>query len=164
MKHLRRFTSVVVVLLISLMVYKAMSTQVSAQESKSSSVDAFSAYVDKHGNISIPKEFRLKMIHLGSWLVPKGEASGFHDVYTERSSARFFRKNGSFPDGATIIKELRPAHVGNYTTGANVSYASTKVKQWFIMIKDTKGRFKSNKNWGDGWGWCCPRQGICQAL
>ena len=24
---------------------------------------------------------------------------------------------------------------------------------WFVMIKDTKGRFKGNANWGEGWGW-----------
>ena len=43
----------------------------------------FSLYVDKSGNITLPDDFRLSMIHLGSWFVPEGEASGFHDVYTE---------------------------------------------------------------------------------
>ena len=28
-----------------------------------------------------------------------------------------------------------------------------EVEGWFIMIKDTKGRFKSNSLWGNGWGW-----------
>jgi len=26
-------------------------------------------------------------------------------------------------------------------------------EQWFVMIKDTKGRFAQNPVWGDGWGW-----------
>ena len=24
---------------------------------------------------------------------------------------------------------------------------------WFVMVKDQKGRFKGNPNWGEGWGW-----------
>jgi len=114
---------------------------------------SFSLYVDQQGNITLPKDFRLKMVHLGSWFVPQGEASGFHDVYTEKSSAEFYRKTGTFPDGATIIKELRPSKSGNYTTGAGVSYSLESVKQWFVMIKDSKNRFKDHANWGQGWGW-----------
>ncbi|MFT5163042.1 MAG: hypothetical protein ACI9FJ_001623 [Alteromonadaceae bacterium] len=32
----------------------------------------------------------------------------------------------------------------------NVSSATGSIKQWFVMIKDTKGRFKDNPVWGDG--------------
>jgi hypothetical protein len=39
-----------------------------------------SPYVDAKGNISLPKDFRTSMVHLGSWFVPSGDASGFHDV------------------------------------------------------------------------------------
>ena len=113
----------------------------------------FSPYVDKSGNISLPKDFRKTMTHLGSWFVPEGGASGFHDVYTEPESVRIYRNTGKFPDGATLIKELRTSTSGDYTTGKNVSYATSAIKQWFVMIKDTKGRFKNNPTWGDGWGW-----------
>jgi hypothetical protein len=113
----------------------------------------FSLYVDKAGNITLPDDFRLSMIHLGSWFVPEGEASGFHDVYTKSETARAYRKTGKFPDGATLVKELRSSAAANYTTGKNVSHATGDVKQWFVMIKDTKGRFASNPVWGDGWGW-----------
>ena len=113
----------------------------------------FSPYVDKSGNISLPKDFRKTMTHLGSWFVPDGGASGFHDVYTEPDSVSIYRKTGKFPDGATLIKELRTSTSGDYTTGKNVSYATSTVKQWFVMIKDTKGRFTNNPTWGDGWGW-----------
>lgn len=113
----------------------------------------FSPYVNESGEINMPKDFRLTMVHLGSWKVPKGDASGFHDVYTERESALYFRENGEFPDGATLVKELRPSKKDHYTTGQNVGYASLEVKQWFVMVKDTKGRFEQNALWGDGWGW-----------
>lgn len=36
--------------------------------------------VNSKGEISLPADFRKTMSHLGSWFVPEGEASGFHDV------------------------------------------------------------------------------------
>jgi hypothetical protein len=113
----------------------------------------FSPYVDKNGNINLPEDFRTTMAHLGSWFVPNGDASGFHDVYTEKATIEAYRKTGKFPDGATLIKELRASSAGNYTTGEGVSYATNSIKQWFVMIKDAKGRFRNNPQWGDGWGW-----------
>ena len=115
--------------------------------------DNFSAYVDDKGNISLPEAFRMDMAHLGSWFVPHGDASGFHDVYTEKESIEAFRQTGQFPDGATLVKELRSSAAGNYTTGNDVSYATGDIKQWFVMIKDGKGRFPDNPLWGEGWGW-----------
>jgi Cytochrome P460 len=113
----------------------------------------FSPYVNASGAISFPGDFRINMTHLGSWYVPEGEASGFHDVYTESESVLHYRKHGEFPDGATVVKELRHAKSDDYTTGSNVSHATAEIKQWFVMIKDTKGRFRDNAIWGDGWGW-----------
>lgn len=112
-----------------------------------------SPYVNSQGDISFPTEFRTSMAHLGSWFVPEGGASGFHDVYTEKSSIESFRDNGVFPDGATIVKELRASHSADYTTGSGVSYAGDGLKQWFVMIKDGQNRFEDNALWGDGWGW-----------
>ena len=116
------------------------------------SKEPFSPYVEATGAINLPKDFRTRMVHLGSWFVPEGGASGFHDVYTEASTVEAYRKTGKFPDGATLVKELRAGHSGDYTTGKNVSYAAENIKQWFVMIKDAKGRFPDNPIWGDGWG------------
>ena len=74
-------------------------------------------------------------------------------MYTEKATVESFRKTGKFPDGATLVKELRAANAGTYTTGQNVSYATDGLKQWFVMVKDEKGRFADNPLWGDGWGW-----------
>lgn len=119
----------------------------------------FSPYVDKKGNISLPKNFQTDMAFMGSWFVPAGDASGFHEVYTEKSTIEAYRKTGKFPDGATLVKELRASESGNYTTGANVSHATKKIKQWFVMVKDSKGRFPNNPLWGDGWGWALYQPG-----
>ncbi len=113
----------------------------------------FSENVDTKGNISLAKDFRSTMVHLGSWFVPEGGASGFHGVYTEKKSIQAYRKTGKFPDGATLVKELRASSTGDYTTGSGVHYANTELKQWFVMVKDTKNRFAKNKSWGNGWGW-----------
>ncbi|MGK0297320.1 MAG: hypothetical protein ACI9XC_000923 [Gammaproteobacteria bacterium] len=115
--------------------------------------DNFSPYVDTNGNISFPEGFRTSMVHLGSWYVPDGGASGFHDVYTEKETVEAFQETSEFPDGATLVKELRAASMGDYSTGQGVNYANNELKQWFVMIKDTKGRFVNNSLWGDGWGW-----------
>ena len=114
---------------------------------------SFSAYVNSDGAISLPKGFRTNMVHLGSWFVPQGGASGFHDVYTEADTAKVYRETGQFPDGATLVKELRGAEQGDYTTGNGVRFAKAAVKQWFVMVKDAKGRFPNNPLWGNGWGW-----------
>lgn len=123
-----------------------------AQMTSAIAEDAFSPNVDTDGTISLPDDFRLNMVHLGSWFVPEGGASGFHDVYTEKESAQAYRETGQFPDGATLVKELRAHVTGPYTTGEGVGYA-TDLKQWFVMVKDAQGRFDNNPLWGDGWGW-----------
>ena len=115
--------------------------------------DRFSEYVDHQGNIEFPVGFRDSMVHLGSWFVPEGGASGFHGVYTETATIEAFRKTGKFPDGATLVKELRVSTAGDYTTAKSVSHETPDIKQWFVMIKDTRGRFSDNPLWGDGWGW-----------
>jgi hypothetical protein len=113
----------------------------------------FSPYVDDEGVIQLPADFRGRMVHLGSWFVPEGDASGFHDVYTEKETVEAYRLTGEFPDGATLVKELRASNSGSFTTGQGVSYATSGLKQWFVMIKDSKNRFAGNPLWGEGWGW-----------
>ncbi|MGK0498597.1 MAG: hypothetical protein ACJAYG_000228 [Oceanicoccus sp.] len=115
--------------------------------------ESFSKYVSTDGTIQFPVDFRMSMVHLGSWFVPTGDASGFHDVYTERESAIFYQQNGYFPDGATLVKELRASKSGDFTTGRGVQHSTSSLKQWFVMVKDSENRFVNNPIWGDGWGW-----------
>ena len=117
--------------------------------------DVYSPYVDDAGIISFPEGFRTSMVHLGSWFVPEGGAAGFHDVYTEKNTVDVYRRTGHFPDGATLVKELRVSSAGNYTTGQNVSFATDSVKQWFVMIKDSNGRFAEARQsaWQMQHGW-----------
>ena len=118
--------------------------------------------VDKSGNISLPANFRRDWAFLGTWSIAQEDvetssaasghgAAGLHNVYTQQPTIDYFRETGRFPDGAVIIKELLKADTSSMTTGT-VS-RGTEVEGWFVMVKDTQGRFQSNPLWGDGWGW-----------
>lgn len=114
----------------------------------------FAPNVDDKGTISLPKDLRARLTHLGSWVVgdPDAPGHGFHDVYADDKAVAAFRMTGKFPDGSVLVKEIRTIAKGDLTTGNGVNWADKPV-QWFVMVKDAKGRFPGNRNWGDGWGW-----------
>jgi cytochrome c len=117
------------------------------------SVETFKTYVSKTGEISLPENFRQQWTHLGSWVVvdAKAPGHGFHDVYAQPEAVIAFQKTGKFRDGAVLVKEIRKINSGKLTTGEAVWAADNAV--WFVMIKDSIGRFKGNPSWGEGWGW-----------
>jgi len=125
-------------------------------------LSTYGSLVDESGNISLPEDFRSDWAFLGTWSIAEKDvetssaasghgAAGLHTVYTQRKTIDHFRKTGEFPDGAVIVKELLKAVTTPMTTGT-VS-RGTEVEGWFVMVKDTQGRFSSNPLWGDGWGW-----------
>ncbi|MCA9810550.1 MAG: cytochrome P460 family protein [Candidatus Dadabacteria bacterium] len=115
--------------------------------------DSFSPYVDLDGQITLPTNFKENWTFLGAWTLPGNKDDGMHIVYTEPGVVKKFKETGNrFPDGAVLIKEVRSIKSEAMTTGANVIHAENETL-WFVMIKDTKGRFSDNPNWGDGWGW-----------
>ena len=122
----------------------------------------FSPYVDGRGNISLPSDFRAKWVHLGTWIVtsraalgqdlgPTAPGTGLHEVYTQPESVRAYKKTGKWPDGTVIVQEVRSIQWDDLPTG-HVMYAGEGA-EWFVMVKDSRGRFKNNPIWGDGWGW-----------
>ena len=66
-------------------------------------------------------------------------------------SIEAYRKDGRFPDGTVLVKEVFETATKEMTTGT-VSHAE-KLKGWFVMVKDGIGRHPGNALWGDGWGW-----------
>jgi hypothetical protein len=114
----------------------------------------FSEYVDDKGNISLPNDYRTKFSHLGTFSVASksgGHTDELHNVYTREEDVAAFQRDGKFPDGAVIVKEVYATEMEVLTTGDSSWATDTKV--WFVMIKDSVGRFKENKLWGEGWGW-----------
>jgi len=113
----------------------------------------FSPYVDADGAIQRPKEYRDHWTHLGTYaVINESEAGhGLHEVYTERSNIEAYSETGEWPDGATIVKEVRHTDGAKMTTGD--SHWATNINVWFVMVKDREGRFPNNPIWGEGWGW-----------
>jgi hypothetical protein len=116
----------------------------------------FAPNVDlKTGSISVPSDYT-RWATLGTWAHANTESpSGSHEyhvVYTQPETINYYKKNGRYPDGAVLVKELLYAETMPMTTGPAISHA-TKIKGWFVLVRDTQGRFKNSKLWGDGWGW-----------
>jgi cytochrome c len=125
-----------------------------SEELSEKSDGKFSPYVSKDGAITRPTDYRETFLHLGTWAVAKKANEPvfeMHNVYCRLEDIQGFRKNGKFPDGATLVKEITNVSADQLTTGQ--SSWSTNNKIWFVMIKDSKGRFPGNDLWGDGWGW-----------
>ncbi|MEH6518939.1 MAG: cytochrome P460 family protein [Halioglobus sp.] len=146
-------------LVVALLLAGSLSTVAWADSSPEST---YSELVDKAGNMSLPENFRSEWVFLGTWSIAEKEveisaaasrhgAAGLHNVYTQPGVAEYYRANKSFPDGAVLVKELLKATTAPMTTGT-VSHG-VEVEGWFVMVKDTKGRFADNPLWGDGWGW-----------
>src|SRR6266436_2053927 len=90
----------------------------------------------------------------GSWAVAADQGQGsqeLHVVYASPGTITAYRRDGHFPDGTVLVKEVHFAATGLMTTGT-ISHAD-KLRGWFVMVKDSLGRYPGNNMWGDGWGW-----------
>jgi Cytochrome P460 len=112
------------------------------------------AVVDGDGNLRVPRDYQTTYQSLGSWAVAADEGRGskeLHVVLASPGSVEAYRKNGRFPDGMVLVKEVFKTATKEMTTGT-VSHADD-LKGWFVMVKDSAGRYPGNALWGDGWGW-----------
>lgn len=112
------------------------------------------AVVDEQGDLQVPPDYRATYQFLGNWAVGADEGQGskeIHIVYASPGTVTSYQKDGHFPDGAVLVKEVFEAATQPMTTGT-VSHAQT-LKGWFVMVKDSKNSHPDNKLWGSGWGW-----------
>jgi len=126
----------------------------SMQATAISSASQTEAVVDAEGNLRVPRDYQTTYQPLGSWAVAADEGRGskeLHAVLASPGSVEAYRKDGRFPDGAVLVKEVFETATKEMTTGT-VSHAE-KLKGWFVMVKDSAGRHPGNALWGDGWGW-----------
>ena len=105
------------------------------------------AVVDDKGNLRVPSDYRTVYQMLGNWAVAKDDGPGskeMHVVYASPGTIVAYRKDGHFPDGAVLVKEVFKTTTNDMTTGT-VSSAGT-LAGWFVMVKDNVGRFPGNKS------------------
>ena len=122
-----------------------------AAESQSrNSFDGFKL-VDKTGNIRKPVDYRDLLPTLGTYMVLDPKGNQMHLTYASPGAAETYRRTGKFADGTVLVKEVFGTDHAQLTTGDAHWAADTKV--WFVLIKDSKGRYPGSPLWGDGWGW-----------
>jgi hypothetical protein len=112
------------------------------------------AVVDAAGNLRVPDAYRTTYESLGSWAVAADNGKGskeLHVVHASPGTIAAYRKDGHFPDGSVLVKEVFEAATEEMTTGT-ASHAK-RLKGWFVMMRDRGGRYAGNQLWGDGWGW-----------
>jgi len=107
--------------------------------------------VDKTGNIRKPDDYRDLYQMLGAYLVLDPKGNQMHFTWASPGTAEYYRRNQKFADGTVLVKEVFGTDHAQLTTGDANWAADTKI--WFVLIKDTKGRYANNSLWGDGWGW-----------
>src|SRR5260221_8042420 len=112
------------------------------------------AAADTNGNLRVPNAYRTTYEFLGTWAVAADQGQGsqeLHVVYASPGTITAYRRDGHFPDGTVLVKEVHFAATGLMTTGT-ISHAD-KLRGWFVMVKDSLGRYPGNYMWGAGWGW-----------
>ncbi len=116
------------------------------------STSGYDTIVSEDGAISFPADYKT-WAHMGSWAVVNegGEGNGMHNVFTTPDVIEAFKATGKFPDGAVLVKEVLASEGTELTTGS--ANWATDPQVWFVMVKDTQGRFEGNGLWGNGWGW-----------
>jgi Cytochrome P460 len=131
----------------------ALSSMQAAAISSASQTQTEAA-VDNEGHLRVPRAYRTTYQPLGSWGIAADEGRGskeLHVVLASPGSVEAYRKDGRFPDGTVLVKEVFKTATKEMTTGT-VSHAD-ELKGWFVMVKDSAGRYPGNALWGDGWGW-----------
>jgi hypothetical protein len=123
---------------------------VSAQVTNSSPVTAEAV-------LQIPKvDYRKQWVQIGSVssLAEKSDEGSkqIDTTYIERENLERYLRDGKFPDGTVLVKELLVTKTEQLTTG-KISYAAGDVIGRFVLVKDSEGKLGSGPRFGDGWGW-----------
>jgi hypothetical protein len=109
------------------------------------------------GKLMLPIGYR-KWVFIGAPLTPNGLNNGkagfpeYHHVYVEDRNLTAYQKNGSFPEGTVIVKELTLLRKGDYQDGSADSpsgrgFGEGEFNGMDVTVKDSK-RFASTNGWG----------------
>lgn len=110
-----------------------------------------------NGELKLPGDYH-GWVFLGSPLTPHALNDGkagfpeYHNVYIHPEAYKAYRKNGDFPEGTVLLKELQLTMPGTNADGSRVEASG---RGYFpgtrngidIAVKDSK-RFKETNGWG----------------
>jgi len=111
----------------------------------------------KDGELVLPMGYR-SWVFIGGPITPNGLNGGdapfpeFHSVYIEKENFRYYQKNGKFPEGTVMVKELALVQGSGHADGSIDSasgrgYFPAALNGLDVMVKDSK-RFSNTNNWG----------------
>lgn len=117
----------------------------------------YGAVINDDGETSIPEGFR-HWTFLGAPLTPNGLNDGaaafpeFHHVYVHPAALAEFKRNGVFPEGTTIVKELVLLKEAEYPDGSRDQssgrgFFADSFAGVDMMVKDSK-RYAATNGWG----------------
>jgi hypothetical protein len=115
---------------------------------------SFNGYslVDNTGAIQNPIDFSKSYESLGViWAVDPGAGDQMRSSFASPGAISAFAQTGKFADGTVLVRQVvgttqdRPA--------SRAPNPASGVTEWFVMIKDSKGRYQGSQLWGNGWGW-----------
>lgn len=113
--------------------------------------DGFSL-VDKSGNIRLPADFSRSYESLGvTWELGQANADQMRSSYASPGAIDTYFKTGRFADGTVLVRQVVVTESDRPSPAA--ARSSAGATEWFVMIKDGKGRYPGNPLWGNGWGW-----------
>src|SRR6201998_2134904 len=115
------------------------------------------AVFDSQGRLKLPTDYR-KWVFVGAPLTPNGLNGGnagfpeYHNVYIQEKNVDAYLKNGVFPEGTVIIKELtrvlNPTFPdGSTTEPSGRGYFNGVFNGIDATVKDSK-RFPNTNGWG----------------
>lgn len=108
-------------------------------------------YVGKTGRNAPPEieTARPRWSCLGTWAVQGADgAAESHTVYTWPSTVDAYRKTGRVPDGTIPVSEVRKP---SSCVLDDRNPRSDDVIWWFVMFKDSRGRYAGNPRRAQGW-------------
>jgi hypothetical protein len=109
------------------------------------------------GQLMLPQGFR-HWKFIGAMVTPNGLNGGkagfpeFHNVYVEQANFDAYQKNGEFPEGTVIVKELTLVRNATYPDGSTDEasgrgFFEGELHGLDVTVKDSKRFAKTNK-WG----------------
>ena len=112
----------------------------------------YAQLVDEQGNIAFPADFQQSLIHLGTTAVMSESmrVQNLNGIYTQAEALNAYNQTGLWPDGTLFVKDVKLVSSERLTTGLVYHQQANDV--FFVMIKDTQGRFANSPHWGEGWG------------